>query len=235
MTEVSAAIRDEQKKHSKDIAEFIAKKLEKDIDDISVYPNEDSKQFVYIAEVDGDKYKARIYPFEPANHVLHVHLEKNTNIQVPKIVWVDNIPGRFLKVTRWIPGRRLHEAAGMKNDFRYVPDWAMKSWGKYMGRLHNESLNGQAISIYDMFWHNFIVTEKEEVICCDMSKLRGYVFPELVIYQWILFNNNMPDPKKEAFIDGYFSKRKVDLGHLLKSNQVFLDKWREAEGAEYVS
>lgn len=167
-----------------------------------------TKAYIYIATVNGKKMKVRVYPGINKNVQYHQHLEAQ-GFPCPKILDLQVKPNLMIKIVEWIDGKDIREIAG-NLEFKYVSDEIMVEWGKYMGRLNNVKFGNHRLSIFDMFWFNFIVTPQGDVICCDMSKLYSVFCPVEDIFKWIVCNFCMPLDKKKKFIDGYFQTYKIE-------------------------
>ena len=179
--------------------------------DILTMPEIGTGAFTLVRE--NVKSKLRFIRNDYEQDALSIHqelLKRGWNL--PKILEIEEIDGKRFTYVEWVEGKTFwelyHENALTDEDFYKLGEWA--------GKLNNEVINDKNVSVLNYFHKNCFKDKNGNVSVIDLNKLYYTDFPEAFIEKYVITEDIVTFPQREAFLRGYRNHREYSMQNVIK-------------------
>lgn len=160
-------------------------------------------------------YKLQLRHNDWQKEALRIHQELlKRGWDIPKIKDIRHINGQVFTLVEWWEGE---DALERRNRIRRLPLDYYHKLGDWMGRLHNEKIDGKNVSVLNCWPRNTLIRPDESVLYIDLNKLYLTDFPEAFTVKGIVAETpTVSRDQAEAFLESYRKHRTYDFKRIFK-------------------
>ena len=163
---------------------------------------------------DGVKMKLRYIRNQYEQDALDIHQELlRRGWKLPKVLLVEEIDGKKFSYVEWVEGDTFWELYHMDNKLTEGDFYGLGLWA---GKLNNEEINGQHISVLNYFHKNCFKDSHGNISVIDLNKLYYTDFPEAFIEKYVITEDIVTFSQRDAFLSGYRTQREYDMKKVIK-------------------